>query len=77
MRQFSYEVHKAGQPEVSPPQRVAWPFPLMSRGNFFIVPEQSRHNSCKAAASQYGQRWGRVFECTHNVIGELVCKRVQ
>jgi hypothetical protein len=77
MRQFSYPVHAPGSAEAMPPQRVAWPFPAMVRGSFFVVPEGSRHNSCKAAASQYGQRHGRVFECTHNAVGDLICKRIE
>lgn len=77
MRQFSYPVQKAGEPEVSPPQRVAWPFPVMLRGQFFVVPEVSRHGSCKAAASMYGSRHNRVYSCTINLIGELVCKRIE
>jgi len=72
-----YEVHNASAPEESPDTRILWPFPVMRRGQFFIVPEVSRHDKCRAAASTYGARHLMRFTCKTNKKGELIVKRVE
>lgn len=72
-----YEIHNASEPQESPDVRVSWPFRHMRKGQFFIVPEVSRHDKCRVSATVYGARHLMRFTCKTNKKGELVVKRIE
>jgi hypothetical protein len=73
----TYEVQAKGAAMVPPPQRVRWPFKAMAVGEFFIVPEARRHNSCRSSATQYAIRHDWEISCLLGEYNELIVIRVR
>lgn len=56
-------------------RRVKWPFEGMHVDQWFPVEDSDQHHKARLAASAYGRRNGKRFECNLNEQGVLIVTR--